>query len=154
MVIDKIMYQGCRCSIQLLNPFPSKPLFFRVCSASLLNEQFLLFPQCFVPFWRTICHFHYYNNCRLQTLSVWKSLKFVVWERVNHYLPMPHFDILKIYSHRKHCEKRRNYNKQFLLFSQCFLPYMANTFYFKHTLKCLQFVSIWTSVKFCRLVMG
>ena len=23
------------------------------------------------------------GNCRLQTLSVWKGLKFVVWERVN-----------------------------------------------------------------------
>ena len=45
--------------------------------------------------------------------------------------------------------------KQFLLFSQCFLPYMALTFHFKCTLKCrLQFVSIWTSLKFCRLVMG
>ena len=22
------------------------------------NEQILLFPQCFLPFWRTFCHFH------------------------------------------------------------------------------------------------
>ena len=22
------------------------------------NEQFLLFPQCFLPFWRFFCHFH------------------------------------------------------------------------------------------------
>ena len=45
--------------------------------------------------------------------------------------------------------------KQFLLFSQCFLPYMILIFHFKCTLKCcLQFVSIWTSLKFCRLVMG
>ena len=22
------------------------------------NEQFLLFPQCFLPVWRTFCHFH------------------------------------------------------------------------------------------------
>ena len=22
------------------------------------NEQFLLFPQCFLPIWRTLCHFH------------------------------------------------------------------------------------------------
>ena len=26
-------------------------------------------------------HFHHILNCLLQTLSVWKSLKFVVWER-------------------------------------------------------------------------
>ena len=45
-------------------------------------------------------------------------------------------------------------NKRFLFFSQCFLPYMALIFHFKCTLQCrLQFVSIWTSLKFCRLVM-
>ena len=32
------------------------------------NEQFLRFPQCFLPFWRTFCHFHRFQNCRLQTL--------------------------------------------------------------------------------------
>ena len=46
------------------------------------TEQFLLFPQCFLPFWRTFCHFHKTQNCRLQTFSVRKNLKFVVWERV------------------------------------------------------------------------
>ena len=46
-------------------------------------------------------------------------------------------------------------NKQFLLFSQCFVPYIALIFHFKCTSKCrLQFVSIWTSLKFCHLVMG
>ena len=28
-------------------------------------------------------------DCGQQTLSVWKSLKFVVWERVNHLPDMP-----------------------------------------------------------------
>ena len=43
--------------------------------------------------------------------------------------------------------------KQFLLFSQCFLSYTELIFHFKCTLKChLQFVSIWTGLKFCRLV--
>ena len=46
------------------------------------NEQFLLFPQCFVPILITFCHFHSIKNCRLQILSVWEGLKFVVWERV------------------------------------------------------------------------
>ena len=46
------------------------------------NEQFLLFPQCLLSVWRTFCHFHQVWNCRLQTLSIWKSLKFVGWERV------------------------------------------------------------------------
>ena len=46
------------------------------------NEQFLLFPQCFLPCKRNFCHFRQIQNCRLQPLSVWKSLKFVVWEGV------------------------------------------------------------------------
>ena len=46
------------------------------------NEQFLLFLHCFLPVWRTFCHFHQLWNCRLPTLSVWKNLKCVVWERV------------------------------------------------------------------------
>ena len=45
-------------------------------------------------------------------------------------------------------------NKQYLLFSQGFLPYMVLIYHFKRTLKCrLQFVSTWTSLKFCRLVI-
>ena len=46
------------------------------------NEQFLLFPQCFLPFWRSVSHFHQIQNCHLQSVSVWNSLDFVVWERV------------------------------------------------------------------------
>ena len=49
------------------------------------NKQFLLFSQCFLPFRRTFCPFHQILNCSLQTLSVWKSLKFVVWERVHYW---------------------------------------------------------------------
>ena len=46
-------------------------------------------------------------------------------------------------------------NEQFLLFSQSFLPYMALIFHFKCTLECrLKSVPIWTSLKFCRLVIG
>ena len=72
-------------------PFPNKPWFLHVCSTSLLktawvkkkllNKQFLFFPQCFLPVWKLFCHFHQIWNCRLQTFSVWKSLKFVFWER-------------------------------------------------------------------------
>ena len=40
------------------------------------NEQFLLFPQCFLLVWRTFHHFHKIQTCRLQTPSVWTSLKF------------------------------------------------------------------------------
>ena len=79
--------------LKTLNPFPNKPWFLRVCSTSLLKtprekEKLLImsnfsFSQCFLPIWRTFCHFHPIWNCRLQTLSIWKSPKFVVWERVN-----------------------------------------------------------------------
>ena len=63
---------------------------------------------------------------------------------------MQHFDILKMYSCEKYVRKGEiACNKQFLLFSQYFLPYMAPIFHFKCTLKCcLQFVKIWTSLKF------
>ena len=81
------------CIESNLHPFPNKPWFLRVCNTSVFensvgkgeiarNEQFLLFPQSFLPFWRTFCHFHQIQNCHLQTLSVWKGLKFVIWERV------------------------------------------------------------------------
>ena len=46
-------------------------------------------------------------------------------------------------------------NKQCLIFSQYFLPYWALTFHFKYFLKCcLQFVSVWTSLRYCCMVMG
>ena len=44
-------------------------------------EQFLLFPLCFLPFMIPFCHFHQIQNCCLHALSVWKSLKLVIWER-------------------------------------------------------------------------
>ena len=40
------------------------------------------FPTVFSTHLRTLCHFYQTWNCRLQTLLVWKSLKFAVWERV------------------------------------------------------------------------
>ena len=46
------------------------------------NEQFLLFPQCFSTLLDNFLPFSSNLNCGLQTFSVWKSLKFVVWERV------------------------------------------------------------------------
>ena len=47
------------------------------------NGHFLLFRLCFLPSWRNFCHIHQIQNWHLQTLSVWKSLKFVVCKRVN-----------------------------------------------------------------------
>ena len=47
------------------------------------NEQFLLFSQCFLPVWRPFCHFQQNWNCCLQPLSIWTSVEFFVWDRVN-----------------------------------------------------------------------
>ena len=76
----------------VFNPFLNKPWFLRVYSMSFentagkgeiaRNEQFLLLSQCFLPVWRTFCHLHQIQNCSPQTLTVWKNLKWVVWERV------------------------------------------------------------------------
>ena len=45
------------------------------------NKQFLLFPQCFLPVWKTFCHFHQTWNClklfqfgRVQNLPFGKGL--------------------------------------------------------------------------------
>ena len=57
------------CHLLWFNPFPNKPCFLCVCSTNLLkntvgkgeiarNEQFLLFPQCFLPTGRTFRHFN------------------------------------------------------------------------------------------------
>ena len=33
------------------------------------KEQFLLFPQCFLPFWISSRHLHKIQNCHLQTFQ-------------------------------------------------------------------------------------
>ena len=81
-----------------VNPFPNKSWFSCVCSPSLLKtlrekekllvtSNFSLSHNVFYLLWRTFCHYHRVQNCRLQTLSVWESLKFVVWKRVNYVCP-------------------------------------------------------------------
>ena len=60
------------------------------------KEQFLLFPQCFLPVRRTFCHLHEIQNCYLQTVSVWKCLKFVVWESVNESANWNHYQGVKV----------------------------------------------------------
>ena len=51
------------------------------------DEQFLLYPQCFLPFSRTFCNFS--SNLKMLSansfISVWKNLKFVVWEGLTPY---------------------------------------------------------------------
>ena len=90
----KITSYNSQPHVKSVSPFPNKPWFLCVYNRSTSlentvrkgeiasNEQFLLFPQCFPPAWRIFFHFHQIWNCRLQTVSVWKNLKFVVRTRV------------------------------------------------------------------------
>ena len=63
---------------------PGKQAFWKHCWKGEIarNEQFLLFPQCFLLVWITFCHFRQIWNCHLQTFFSLKSLKFVVWSLV------------------------------------------------------------------------
>ena len=46
------------------------------------DKQLFVFPECFLLTWRTFLPFS--SNSKLSEIfSVWKSLKFVIWERVN-----------------------------------------------------------------------
>ena len=82
---------GLLCS--RLYSFPNKPWFLCVCSTCLLKTlcekgKLLItsnspFPTAFSTFLENLGNCHQIWNCDLLTLSVWKSVKFVVWERVN-----------------------------------------------------------------------
>ena len=77
---------------KVLNSFPNNSWFLPVCSASLentagkgeiaRNEHFSFFLSIFFPFGELSAIFIRFEIvvCKL---SVWKSLQFVVWERVN-----------------------------------------------------------------------
>ena len=73
-----------------VNPFPHNDTCWRPWETSLLKtlwekakllitSNFSFSHIIFYPFGLTFCHFCQIWNCGLQTLSVWKSLKFVVW---------------------------------------------------------------------------
>ena len=48
----------------------------------LVRSNFFLFQQCFLSFGTNFHHFYQTQNCRLQTISFWKSLIFVVGKRL------------------------------------------------------------------------
>ena len=48
-----------------------------------MTSNFSFSRSVFYMFLRTFCHLYQIWNCRLLTLSIWKSLKFVVWEWIN-----------------------------------------------------------------------
>ena len=46
---------------------------------SARNQHFLLLPQCFLLYKRQVSYFYPCQVYRLQILSIWTSLNFVVW---------------------------------------------------------------------------
>ena len=112
--------------IHLLTPLGNKPFENTMGKGEIArNEQFLLFPQCFLPVWIIFFHFLQICKCRLQTFSVWKSLKFV-WYWVKTTLP---FRIGSLCSRQINGSRKRNLllgrientdYQHFLLFPQCF----------------------------------
>ena len=78
------------------------------------SEQFLLFPQCFLPFWRTFCNFYQNWNCLLQTLSVsmYYSSSIQIPSNQTYCLTHSHtttpFDAPGKQASWKQCGKRRN----------------------------------------------
>ena len=93
------------------------------------NEQFLLFPPSFLPIWGAFCRIYPSWNSHLQTLSVWKSLKLVVWERVKAFTDDSQVVskiIICFGTGRKDSEKVRKENNasnpHFLFFPHC-LPF-------------------------------
>ena len=86
-------YPEIACNYISITLSQNKTLFLHVFSTSLLKtlwvkeklfvtSNFSFSHSFFNPFREPFHHFHQNNKCRLQTLSVWKSLKFVVWEWV------------------------------------------------------------------------
>ena len=58
-----------------LSDAPGKQAFRKHCEKREIarNKQFLPFPKCFLPVMITFFHFRQIWNCRLQSLSIWKS---------------------------------------------------------------------------------
>ena len=79
---------------QKIDPFPNKPWFLCICSTSLLKtpleKEKLLVTSNFSFSHSVFCPFGELSAILIKfeifvcKLSVWKSLKFVVWERVRH----------------------------------------------------------------------
>ena len=121
-----------------VNTFTNKPEFFTLGKGEFaLNEQFFYSQNVFYPLGELSAIFIKLKSCHLQTITVWKNLKFVIWERVN---PLPDDEILEWSKLRQSADNNfefdvnsRKFSKlvkntvkniarheQFLLFPQCF----------------------------------
>ena len=133
----------------------NKPWFIHVCSTSLLKtlwekekllimRNFTFFQQCFLPIWRTFYHFHQIWNCHLRSLWVWKSLNFVVWERVNLLLVFIVVDV-QIERIVYLIEHNRAASREFfrLAIRHINIKDTGNVFFGLWTFCCLQFYWLW-----------
>ena len=78
---------------------------------SLYKEENFLMNQSLPTILNSIL-MDYFLKKKKKTFSIWKSLKFVVWERVN--------NSEKVFDHNMETEEIAK--QHFLLFPQCFLP--------------------------------
>ena len=137
-------------------------------------EQFLFFPHCFQKtctadtlkqglVWKKGAVS--FNRCNVRhdlTLLIISCCqrRYSQRKKPKQFNPLPHKAAFSrtrdIWLWKTLREKEKNAcNKQFFLFSQCFLSDMALYSHFKCTLNCrLQLVSIWTNAKICRQIMS
>ena len=95
----------------------------------LVTSIFSFFPQCFLPCQREKSAFYQHLICHLQN-----SLNLVRAQILSQCRILTHQRDIAVENIVRKGEIA--WNKQFLLFSQCSLPYMALIFHFKCTLKC------------------
>ena len=95
-------------------------------------------------------------KCSNKLPKIKEKFEYRMYFFLTHYHTMPHFDTLKIYSCGNIVRKGEiACYKHFSFSHNVFCPIWHLFFLFRYTIKCcLQFVSIWISLKFCRLVMG
>ena len=116
MFAVQVFWKHCgkrrNCSLQAIAPFPT------VFSIHLENS--LLFCQIL--------------SCRLPTFSVWKSLKFVVWERVKDLTT--HFWVSVNLTKKASENILKKERMHFLLFPQCFPTHLKLAQSFQPYLNC------------------
>ena len=113
------------------------------------DQHFLLFPQCFIPFQRQISIFESHFFSFLQIFLIWTSLKFCRLVKRKLFTTQSRLSTtLRKKPFENNLGKEENaYNQHFLIFLQCFLPFLTQISIFESHLFChLQILSIWTGL--------
>ena len=88
-----------KCWLPAFSPFPTMFSYFS--KEFLISLQLLFFPPKYFKYGLL---YDFVYGKELKPILCVKQLNKIL----SHYHTMPHFDVQKIYSYRKHCEKRRN----------------------------------------------